>query len=291
MAILVFDQTGDRRYETGVDHGVLYPLNAETALYDTGVAWNGLTTVKEQPTGAAANPQFADNIKYLNLTSAEDFGGTIEAFTFPDEFGACDGTSAPVDGLTVGQQPRQIFGLSYRSQVGNDVSSSLGYKLHLVYGATAAPSEKDYSTVNDSPAAVAFSWTFTCTPATVTDLQPTSIIIIDSTKVDSGALSDLEDFLYGTGGSNPSLPSPDDVIALFSGSVTKITLGPATFNGAHTITIPSQTGVQFAVDGVDHAAGTVTLTTGQSKVITARPLAGYEFNVPFVDEWLFTFVS
>jgi hypothetical protein len=291
VGVLTFDGTGTRKFETGVDHGVLYPLNPSTALYDTGVAWNGLTTVKEQPTGAGANPQFADNIKYLNLVSAEDFGGTIEAFTYPDEFAACDGTNTPFTGVTVGQQTRQTFGMSYRSQIGNDVSSSLGYKLHLVYGAQAAPSEKDFATINDSPAAVAFSWTFTCTPATVSGLAPTSLIVIDSTKVDSGALTTLLNFLYGTSGTTPSLPSPDAVIALFSGTATAVTLSPATFNGAHTITIPTQTGVSYFVDGVAHAAGTVTLTTGQSKVISARPNVGYYFNTPVVAEWLFTFVS
>jgi hypothetical protein len=156
MAVVVFDATGDKRYETGVDHGVLYPLNVESALYDNGFAWNGLTAVNEKPGGAAANPQYADNIKYLNLLSAETFAGTIEAFTYPDEFGACDGTDSPSAGVTVGQQARATFGLSYRTKVGNDVSSDLGYKLHLVYGALAAPSEKDFATVNDSPTAVQF---------------------------------------------------------------------------------------------------------------------------------------
>ena len=160
MTALVFDDTGNKKFETGVDHGVLYPLNSETSLYDNGFAWNGLTAVQEKPAGAASNPQYADNIKYLNLLSAETFGGTIQAFTYPTEFGACDGTSAPSSGVVVGQQSRQTFGLSYRTKVGNDVSADLGYKLHLVYGALASPSEKDYNTINDSPAAVAFSWDF-----------------------------------------------------------------------------------------------------------------------------------
>ena len=289
--VLVFDDTGNKKYETGVDHGVLYPLNPSTALYDTGFAWNGLTQIKEQPGGAAANPQYADNIKYLNLLSAETFSGTIEAFTYPDEFGACDGTSAPFDGVSVGQQARATFGLSYRTKVGNDVSADLGYKLHLVYGALASPSERDYATINSSPASVQFSWAFDCTPVNVSGLAPTCLIVIDSTKVDGTALSNLEDFLYGTGGTDPSLPNPDDVIALFSGSVTAITLSKATFDGAHTITIPSQTGTTYYVDGVVHAAGTQLLTTGQSKVVSARPNTGYVFNKPVVEEWLFTFVS
>jgi hypothetical protein len=291
VTTVVWDDTGNKKYETGVDHGVLFPLNPETALYDDGFAWNGLTAVNEKPGGAAPNPQFADNIKYLNLLSAETFAGTIQAFTYPDEFGACDGTNAPFSGVTVGQQSRQTFGLCYRTKVGNDVSSELGFKLHLVYGALATPSEKDFATINDSPAAVQFSWDFDCTPVPVTNLQPTCLIVVDSTKVDSGALSDLEDLLYGTSGTDPSLPYPDDVIALFSGTVTDITLTPATFNGAHSITIPTQTGVKYYVDGVEHAAGTITLTTGQSKVVTARAQTGYVFNTPVVDEWLFTFVS
>jgi hypothetical protein len=291
VTTVVWDDTGNKKYETGVDHGVLFPLNAETALYDTGFAWNGLTAVNEKPGGAAPNPQFADNIKYLNLLSAETFAGTIEAFTYPDEFGACDGTSTPFPGVQVGQQPRQTFGLCYRTKVGTDVSADAGFKLHLVYGALASPSEKDYATINDSPAAVQFSWDFDCTPVSVTDLQPTSLIVIDSTKVDSGDLSDLTDMLYGTVSDDPQLPSPDAVIALFSGSVTAITLTPATFNGAHTITIPTQTGTTYYVDGVAHAAGTITLTTGQSKLVSARPNVGYVFNQPVDDEWLFTFVS
>jgi hypothetical protein len=291
MAVVVFDNTGDKRYETGVDHGVLYPLNVESAAYDTGFAWNGLTAVNEKPGGAAANPQYADNIKYLNLLSAETFAGTIEAFTYPDEFGACDGTDTPFEGVQVGQQNRATFGLSYRTRVGNDVSASLGYKLHLVYGALASPSEKDFATINDSPAAVQFSWDFDCTPVNVTDLLPTCLIVIDSTKVDGTALSNLEDFLYGTSGSDPSLPSPDDVVALFSGTVTAITLTAATFDGAHTITIPTQAGTTYYLDGVEHSAGTVVLTSGQKKVVSATPNLGYVFNKPFVESWLFTYVS
>jgi hypothetical protein len=291
MTTVVWDDTGNRKYETGIDHGVLYPLNPSTSEYDDGFAWNGLTAVNEKPGGAAANPQFADNIKYLNLQSAETFGGTIEAFTYPDEFGACDGTLAPVSGIIVGQQPRQTFGLSYRTKIGNDVSAELGFKLHLVYGALASPSEKDYATINDSPAAVGFSWDFECTPASVTDMQPTCLIVVDSTKVDETALANLEEFLYGTSGTDPSLPTPDAVIALFSGSVTAITLTPATFDGAHTVTIPSQTGVTYYVDDVVHAAGSVILTSGQTVVVRAEPNQGFVFNQPVDTDWLFTFVS
>lgn len=291
MAVLTWDGTGEKKFETGVDHGVLYLLNTTNGLYDTGFAWNGLTAVNEKPGGAAANPQFADNIKYLNLLSAETFAGTIQAFTFPPEFEACDGIDAPATGVAVGQQGRATFGLCYRTKVGNDLSSDLGFKLHLVYGALAAPSEKDFSTINDSPTATQFSWDINCTPAAATNLNPTCLIVIDSTEVDSAALAALEAFLYGTGGSDPSLPPPDSVIALFTGSITHITLTAPTFDGAHTITIPSETGVTYRVDDVVHAAGTQLLTTGQKKVVTATPNAGYVFNTPFVDRWMFTFVS
>lgn len=291
MAVLLFDDTGNKRYETGVDKGVLYPLNTGNGLYDSGFAWNGLTAVNEKPAGAGANPQYADNIKYLNLLSAETFGGTLEAFTYPDEFGACDGTNSPQTGVAVGQQSRATFGLSYRTKVGTDVSSDAGYKLHLVYGALASPSEKDYATINDSPNAVTFSWDFNCTPVTVTGLNPTCLIVVDSTKVDQTALGLLENDLYGTVGTSPLLPAPDTVIALFSGTVTMVTLSPATFDGAHTITIPSQTGVQYYLDGVAHAAGSVVLTTGQSKVVSAVAQPHYAFNTPVVTEWLFSFIS
>jgi hypothetical protein len=291
MAVLIFDAAGDKLYEAGVDKGVLYPINASTGLYDTGFAWNGLTEVDEKPSGASPNRTYADNILYSTLLSAEVFGGTIKAYTYPTEFSACDGSNSPSAGVLVGQQARQTFGVSYRTKVGNDASSDLGYKLHLVYGALASPSERDYATINDSPAPVEFSWDFNCTPVAVTSLSPTCLLIIDSTLVDATALSDLEDFLYGTSGTDPSLPAPDDVIALFTGSITAITLTPATFDGAHTITIPSQTGVTYYVDGVVHTAGSQLLTTGQSKLVTARPNAGYVFNTPVDTDWLFTFVS
>jgi hypothetical protein len=291
MAVLTWDGTGEKLFETGIDHGVLYPLNASNGLYDTGVAWNGLYGVKEKPAGAAANFSYADNIRYLNLLSAETFSGEIDAYTYPDEFALCDGTTAPADGVSVGQQPRKTFGLSYRTIVGNDLTPNAGTKLHLVYGALAQPAERDYATINDSPAPVTFNWTFDCTPVAASGLTPTALIVIDTSKVDAGALASLEAFLYGTGGSNPSLPPPDSVLALFTGSITAITLTAPTFDGAHTITIPSETGVTYRVDGVVHAAGTQLLTTGQKKIVTATPNAGYVFNTPFVNEWMFTFVS
>lgn len=219
MAPLTWDQVGDRFYETGVDHGVLYLPDA-AGVYNKGYAWNGLTTVTESPSGAESNPQYADNIKYLNLVSAEEFGATIEAFTYPDEFAECDGTAVPAPGVAVGQQGRKIFGLSYRTKVGNDVDGTdAGYKLHLVYGAQAAPSERAYATINDSPEAITFSWEITTTPVPFSDnpdLKPTAQITIDSTKVDAGDLAALEALLYGNGTTEAALPTPDAVVALFA---------------------------------------------------------------------------
>lgn len=213
MATLVWDQVGQKYYEAGVDHGVLYLPNAE-GVYVDGVSWNGLTTVTESPSGAEANAQYADNIKYLNLISAEEFGGTIEAFTYPDEFGQCDGSAEPSPGLVIGQQSRRIFGLCYRTQLGNDVEGTdHGYKLHLIYGAQAAPSEKAYATINDSPEAITFSWEISCTPVPVTDHKPTSVLVVDSTKVTPAALDDLEAALYGDT-TAAHLPTPDEVIAM-----------------------------------------------------------------------------
>jgi hypothetical protein len=215
MAKLVWDKTGERYYETGVDHGVLY-VQDNTGAYPMGVAWNGLTAVTESPSGAESSPQYADNIKYLNLVSAEEFGATIEAFTYPDEFGECDGTAEPTVGVHLGQQTRKTFGLCYRTIIGNDIQNTgYGYKLHLIYGALAAPSEKAYATINDSPEAITFSWEVTTTPTPVTGYKPVASLTIDSTKVDATKLATLEDMLYGTdadaGGAY--LPTPDVVIA------------------------------------------------------------------------------
>ena len=214
MPALTWDEVGERLYETGVDHGVLYIPDA-TGVYATGVAWNGLTTVTESPSGAEASPQYADNIKYLNLISAEEFGGTIEAFTYPEEFNEFDGIATPSPGVAVGQQGRKVFGLSYRSRVGNDIDGTdHGYKLHLLYGCQAAPSEKAYATINDSPEAISFSWEITTTPVPVTGYKPTALIVVDSTVVDATELASLETLLYGDTAA-AKLPTPDEVIALF----------------------------------------------------------------------------
>ena len=220
MPKLEWDKVGERVYEAGVDHGVLY-IPSLTGVYDTGFAWNGLTTVTESPSGAESNPQYADNIKYINLVSAEEFGATIDAFTYPEEFAQCDG-SAVVNGVVLGQQTRKPFGLSYRTLVGNDLNGTdHGYKLHLVYSATAAPSEKGYGTINDSPEAVTFSWELSTTSVAVGDIdgvayKPLSTLTIDSTKVDADALAELETILYGAVATEPKLPTPAEVIALFA---------------------------------------------------------------------------
>lgn len=288
MATLVWDQVGQKFYEAGVDHGVLYIPDAQ-GVYTEGVAWNGLTTVTESPSGAEANAQYADNIKYLNLYSAEQFGATIEAYTYPDEFQQFDGLAVPVPGVAVGQQARGRFGLSYRTMVGNDLDEDLGYKLHLVYGCTASPSEKAYSSINDSPDGVKFSWEITTIPVAVTDLKPTSILVIDSTKVGADALADLEQILYGDVGVDPSLPTPDVVIALFTGAVTDVTPSQPTFDqGTNTITIPTVAGVTYYINGVAVAAGPVVIT--QDTVVEARPNAGYIFESGVDDDWFYNHV-
>lgn len=288
VTTLVWDDAGKREFETGVDHGVLYPFNSVSKLYDVGIAWNGLSTIKEKPAGAAPNPQFADNLKYLNLLSAETFDMEIDAFTYPDEFGACDGTVVFSTGVSVGQQSRKTFGLSYRTQVGNDVSSSFGYKLHLVYGCLAAPSERDYATINDSPAAVSFSWAVSTTPVPVTGLKPTSLITVDSTKYTTVQMAALEALLYGDGGTTPSLPLPDAVIALFSGAVVTVTpTVPSFVQGTNTITIPTVTGVTYFINGVP-VTGTKVITT--NTIVTAQPNAGYVFPLIQDHDWEYTFV-
>lgn len=245
---LVWDQVGERTYETGVDHGVLY-IPDESGVYGGGVAWNGLTTVTESPSGAESTAQYADNIKYLNLISAEEFGATIEAFTYPPEFNQFDGLAVPTDGIVLGQQPRKMFGLSYRSRKGNDVEGDeYGYKLHLVYGCVAAPSEKAYNTINDSPEAITFSWAVTTTPVPVTGYKPTALIVVDSSIVDAAALTSLEDLLYGD---PATLPAPDDVLDLFSGGVALATGATAGTPGTWT---PGGSGVPASVTALQGAS-------------------------------------
>lgn len=221
MAKLTWDDAGKRLYETGVQKGVLYPMG-DNGAYAAGVAWNGLTAVTESPSGAEATPLYADDIKYLELTSAEEFGATVEAYTYPDEFAECDGSAEVATGVKIGQQPRKVFGLCYRTTLGNDVKGNdYGYKLHIVYGCKAAPSEKAYASINDSPEAITFSWEVTTTPVSVKGFKPTAHLEIDSTKATAAKLAALEAILYGAdaaggsgSGTEPRLPLPDEIIEL-----------------------------------------------------------------------------
>lgn len=214
MAKLEFDKTGARYYETGVSHGVLY-VQDESGAYPKGVAWNGLINVTESPSGAESTPLYADNIKYVQLMSAEEFGATIEAYTYPDEFEACDGSVDLGVGVSIGQQDRKAFGMSYRTIIGNDVKgNNLGYKIHLIYGAIAAPSEKAYQSVNDSPEAITFSWEITTTPVDVPTFKPTASLVIDSTKITPANLQKIEDLLYGTADGEAKLPTPTEIAEL-----------------------------------------------------------------------------
>ena len=212
MSKIIWDQEGQRFYETGVSNGVLYVR--DTAGYKTGVAWNGLINVSESPSGAEANPIYADNIKYLSLTSAEDFAATIEAYTYPDEFAECDGSAELADGFFIGQQNRKSFAFAYKTKIGNDVDDNLGYKLHVVYGAKAAPSEKAYGTINESPEAITFSWEVSTVPVPVEGYKPTSTIVLDSTKVDPTKLAAIEDKLFGSDTDEPTLLLPNEILAL-----------------------------------------------------------------------------
>lgn len=215
MPKLVWDATGARKFEMGCDHGTLYVMD-NTGAYPLGVPWNGLISVSEAPSGAEATPSYADNIKYLNIQSAEEFAATIEAYTWPDEFDECDGSATPKPGVNVGQQTRKTFGLVYRTKIGNDVAGQdLGHKLHLVWGALAAPSEKAYSTINDSPEATTFSWELTTTPVPVTGLKPTASIVLDSTVISAADWTEIESALFGDATTGVAhLPMPDEILAM-----------------------------------------------------------------------------
>lgn len=290
MSVLVWDQVGEKVYETGVDHGVLYRQNESTGEYDAGYAWNGLTTVTESPSGAEANKQYADNIVYANILSAEEFSATIEAFTYPDEFAECDGSAEPSPGVFLGQQPRKTFGLAYRTKIGNDVGGmDAGYKIHLVYGGLAAPSEKAYATVNDSPEATAFSWDVSTTPVPVTGHKPTASMVFDSTKVSSAGLEALEEALFGTSGGDARLPMPDEVLGMFAGGITEVETAAPTYNASTDIvTIPSTTGVVYSVDGEVVPAGSFGPIT-EDIVVVAIPAAGYKFTETSDTDWTINF--
>lgn len=214
---LVWDAVGERLFETGVKQCVLYPIDKISGTYNKGVAWNGVTSVSESPSGAEATDLYADDAKYLSLLSAETFGCTVEAYTYPEEFEACDGTAQLTAGVTIGQQARSVFGLCYRTTVGNDVDGNdHGYKLHIIYGCKATPSEKSYSSINDSPEAITFSWTVNTTPVSVEGFKPTASLVIDSTKVDKSKLSKLEDVLYGSESADPRLPLPNEIVGILT---------------------------------------------------------------------------
>lgn len=290
MTALTWDQNGSRLYETGVDRGVLYIPNS-IGEYDTGYAWNGLTTVTETPTGAEPTPMYADNIKYLNILSVEELSGTIEAMTYPDAFGQCDGTFDLATGVSIGQQTRKTFGLSYRTRIGNDISGDdYGYKLHLVYGCLASPSERAYATVNDSPEAITFSWSFTTTAVPVAGHKNTAIITIDSTKVSSANLANLETILYGSTGVAPKLPLPDAVLSAMSVTPTTVIATAPSFTSPN-ITIPSVTGVVYKrADTGATVTGTVAISgsAGASLRITAQPSsASYVLSAASDDDWVF----
>ena len=217
MAAIEWDKTGEHFYETGVNHAVLFPYDATNKTYGKGVAWNGITSVSESPSGAEATALWADNIKYLNLISKEEFGATVEAYTYPDEFAVLDGSAEIATGVQIGQQNRGMFGLVYRTEVGNDTEGTdLGYKIHIIYGAKATPSEKAYQTINDSQEAITFSWTLNTTPVAVEGFKETASLVIDSRKVDGDKLKAFEKIIYGDTNADPRLPLPDEVALKFA---------------------------------------------------------------------------
>lgn len=245
MSKLIWDEDVKRTYETGVSKGVLYPVQ-DDGKYSLGVVWNGLTSVTESPSGAEATPMYADNIKYLNLISAEEFGATVEAYTYPQEFEACDGSAEIQPGVCVGQQDRKKFGMAYRTVFGNnDKGNSYGYKLHLIYGATAAPSEKAYNTINDSPEAITFSWELSTTPVSVENMKPTASVTIDSTKVNPEKLKVLEGILYGSESEDPRLPLPDEIAEIFKEEIRTLEATPSITNGASDVSITDPITITF----------------------------------------------
>jgi hypothetical protein len=291
MAALTWDTVGNHRYETGVDKAVLFVPDTN-GNYINAYSWNGLTKVTEKPVGGTTTPLYANNSRYLNLISAEFFGADIAAYTYPDAWAVCDGSVQPESGVSVGQQNRQTFGFCYRTHVGNElVGTDLGYKLHLVWGCTAAPSQKAWATINDNPTANEMTWAVTCVPVAAAGYKPLSTLVIDSTKVNASALATLQDTLYGTSGVNGRLPMPDEVLAMFTGTMNSAVPTAPTYNGTtHVVTIPVITGLQYykVVAGVaTPVVGTVTIAV--NTVFMALPTAGYYIPDPNVNEWLVTY--
>jgi len=289
MSVLQWDQTGEKVYENGVEKGVFYTVN-NAGAYDNGYSWNGLVSVTESPSGAEVNKQYADNRVYASLRSAEEFGATVEAFTYPLEaIQALDGAASPTPGVALGQQGRATFGMSYVTKIGNDLNPDAGEKIHLLYGATANPSEKAYTTVNDSPEAATFSWELTTTPVDVgtvnsIEYKPSATITIDTTKETPAAVATLKDFLYGTAGTDPSLPSPAAVIAMFTSATLTATPTEPTYDaGTNTLTIPTITGVTYYINDEAQAAGPQVLT--ENVIVEARPNVGYKFPANVDTDW------
>lgn len=294
MSRLIWDAIGERFFETGVSNGVLYIPDSQ-GNYTNGYAWNGLTGVTASPSGAESNKQYADNIQYLNLISAEEFGGTIEAFTSPKEFDQCDGSASPAPGILVGQQARSSFGFSYQTLVGNDIDGQdHGYKIHVVYGAQASPSERAYATVNDSPEAITLSWEFQTTPAAINPeievngraLRPTATLTFDSRNFSAEKMQELKNVLWGSASTNPRLPSPYELITMMSVELDEVTPSNPTFDtDTDTITIPEVAGVDYFVDGKkvtdEYLAAGPTL-------VSALPAPGYKFPSVVQTHWVFT---
>jgi hypothetical protein len=288
MSEIIWDKADERTYETGVDHGVLYIPDAQ-GVYANGVPWNGLTAITENPTGAEATPIYADNIKYLNLISAEDFGATLEALTFPKEFSQFEGVVEVAPGVFIGQQNRGAFGLHYRTLIGDAIQGTAkGYKLHLVYGAQAAPSSRANSTVNETPTAMPFSWELTTSAVEVPGFKPSATMTFDSTLVDPDALALLESILFGTAGEDPRLPLPSEVIEIMGAGVpTEVEPLEPQYNATtKAITIPARAGVIYSIDGAVKAAGVLAPIT-KDTLVTAKAAPGFKFPAVTDTDWLY----
>lgn len=290
-----WDKQGDRFYETGIDRGVLYPQN-DSGIYPEGVPWNGLIEVSENPTGAEPTPLHADNIKYLELMSVEEFEASIEAYTYPKEFEACDGSAELAPGVTLGQQSRRPFGMSYRTKIGNDIDyDKHGYKIHLIYGAMASPTDKGYQTISDTPEAIQFSWDITTTPVAVTGFEPTATLTINSTEVGIDVMETLEGILYGEGSTKGRLPLPDEILTIITGVVPKIEVTPPapTFSDSTgIITIPDEEGVIYKVGGETASSGAQEpIAEDTDVIVTAEADTGYRIKAGVTTTWTFNWSS